>query len=89
MRALNKQMVEQVIQQYILATYEGDTVTLETVFHLFAQMVGFIMGEEHYGTVKPFYDALESNPSVALSNADNYTDIKSIYIADSIATVVL
>lgn len=85
----NKQMVEQVIEDYIRGTYEGDTDILKKIFHPKAQMVGSILGEAHYGTVQPFYDVLTENPSMASLGTNYHANIKTIDIVDTIATVVL
>ncbi|WP_213950920.1 nuclear transport factor 2 family protein [Tepidanaerobacter syntrophicus] len=81
--------VKEVIENYIKGTYEADISLLKNVFHEKARMSGYLGDKFVLGGPEPFYEDLESHPSMK-ENKDNFTaTITYIDITENIASATL
>lgn len=83
------QNVKKVIENYIKGSYEADVDLLKEVFHKDAKMSGHMGGDVLIGTPEPFFQDLQSRPSMKDAK-DNYNaEILSINITGGIASAVI
>ena len=84
-----EQEVRKVVQQYIDGTYQGDAVALRDCFHPKAVMNGYLQDQLHLGGPEPFFENIESNPSMAKEGAPYKAEITYVDVVGNIACVTL
>jgi len=83
------QQVRAVIEQYVKASETGDAVSLESIFHPNALMVGYMRGKLLDRSPKPFFDLVRNQPSLQSQGADYRAEIVSIEVDGDVATATL
>lgn len=78
--------VQTVVEAYVSACAKADTDALARVFHLDANMSGYLAGQCMTGTVAPFIDAVANNPA---PGPDYQSQIDNIEVSGNIATARL
>ena len=77
-----------VVQEYIEATFKADIETLKKVFHKEARMTGYLGDQLVISTPEPFYEDLQSRPSM-YENKDPYrADIILAHVNGNMANVI-
>lgn len=77
------------VQQYIDATYQGDAATLRDCFHPKAVMNGYLQDQLLFGSPEPFFDNIESNPSMAEAGVPYEAKITHVDVVGNIASITL
>ncbi len=81
--------VKEVVNRYIEGSYKADIPLLKRVFHEDARMAGYLGKDLLFGGPEPFFDNLQSRPSM-YENGDPYrAEIVHIQVTQRIANVIL
>lgn len=86
---LEAEAVQSLMQVYFNAVYHADVPKLKTLFHEKAAMYGYLGPNMLAGGVQPFYDDLQSQPSMAQSGTDCRCVIKDIDVTGNTASCTL
>lgn len=86
---LDHEAVKRLMDDYFTAVYQADVRKLKTIFHEKAAMYGCLGPNILAGTPQPFYNDLNSQPSMAESSTDCRAVIKQLDVCGSIAKVTL
>ncbi|MCF8094392.1 MAG: nuclear transport factor 2 family protein [Desulfobacteraceae bacterium] len=81
--------VKSVINKYIDGSFKADVGLLKSVFHENAKMSGYLGDRLLIGGPEPFFEDLESRPSMFEKNDPYKAYIININITGSIASVIL
>jgi hypothetical protein len=81
--------VEVVANAYIKATYKGDLDQMRSIFSSTAVMNGYLDGELISGGPEPFFNQLETSPSLESLGAPYKAEVKSIDVDGDVASVVI
>lgn len=86
---LQVEAVKDLMARYFDAVYRADTKELREIFHPQASMNGFLGENLLVGTPEPFYEDLESKPSMAQRGDDCRCVLQSVKVTGGIAEASL
>ena len=89
MRNSEKESVRNLVQQYIDGTYKGDVKALRECFHPKAVMNGYLQDQLLLGGPEPFFDNIESNPSMAEAGAPYRGEITFVDVVGNVACATI
>ena len=89
MGSSEEKAVREVVDQYIQGTYKGDGKALRNCFHSNAVMSGYLNGQFMTGSPEPFFNDIESNPSMAEGGAPYKGEIVFLNITGNVASVTI
>jgi len=84
-----EQAVRRMIQQYIDGTYQGDVKSLRDCFHPKAVMNGYLHEQLLIGGPEPFFEDMESTPSMAKAGTPYKGEITFLDVVGNIASATV